>query len=103
METFDITRISETKKYPIITKKVKQEVCALASQTIVEAIKKFVTDEGLELAKVPNPIANPSPHNYIVLVKMPRVDVYDLWTLIIMMDLTLPLVASGAISYPDDN
>jgi len=100
METFGITRISETDSFPVVTKYVVH-LCNKTNDEIYEdVIYKFAKSEGCTIAGTPNPIKKVREHTWAVLVMKPNGDA-DIWTLLILMELTLPSVANGQIAYED--
>jgi len=100
METFGITRISETDSFPVETKYVVHLCNKTNDEIHSDIIHKFVHSDGCCVAGTPNPIKKIRDHTWAVLVKKQDGD-YDIWTLLILMELELPLVKDGTISYDD--
>ena len=99
METFSVTRISVTNTFSILSKKITNSCESSNWEIHAQIITDFVHSEGYLIAETPSAIKELSDRNWAVLVRTG--EDYDIWNMLIVMELALPLVADGTIAYPD--
>jgi len=105
MERFLVTGISVSNRYPVAQGKVPHVCHEDNFETMKGVITAFFKSEGFDIGETANPIRKIGD-TYAVLVKKQdddSDDAYDLWNVMVEMDLTLPAVANGSISYPKDD
>lgn len=96
-EQFSVTRISVTNTFPILSKKIPHACDKSNWEIHAEVITAFVEGEGYTVAETPSAIKELGDRQWAVLVK--HGEDYDIWTMLLVMDLCLPLVANGTISF----